>query len=396
MTEQTEQEKKANTAPPPPEKPGLRAAFNRYDSPFLQLVAPLVATRYFWLAVEEINPRNFLRKPNPAEKEGFTPWEKPSAGRYLSYNFAAFGMGLTFLSIVGLYSRNTLHDIKSLYAEAVGYELGKKKEDVTLSDVFLKSKNAAVSVTCKAYLKRTLVRIATAATFFIPWHKLRDFKDAKPKYDANANVGVGAIGAYLYWEGFMRQPSFFDAEQKMVSNRISNNSPLAHGEIPATEIESLLWLQRKHLNKSYQWPDATSEEGRQDRLVARRIADLMNQTYHDKAKTEYADFTVGKLNYLIGFGLLDKHPESMAFVELANRSADMSEVKRAAAMIHAGQPSKEVFAQFGLEEKPVPLQPVQSAGVDPPEKRPVKFTTQEQPRTYQDFAAQTSIAARTV
>lgn len=322
----------------------IKSAYNKYESPFMQLIAPLIATRYLWLAIEDINPKNFLKKPNP----GGEVWKEPGALRYASRNFAAFGMGATFLSIMSLYSKNTLHDIRSLYAEAVGYELDKKPEDVTYKDIFKNSQNKAVEVTCKAYTHRTMIRLSTAATFFVPWHKFRDFPESKPKYDANANAGVGAVGVYLMGEGLMREPSFFDVEQGLVFKAINHTDKREIGSIKAENIQTLLMLQKKHENKGYQRPTPSSEEGQCLRQLSVRVADLMNQTYGNSTKHEQANFTLGKFNFLTGFGLLDNFPESMAYVELANRSSDMKEVKAVAAAIKGGQSADQAFKKYGI------------------------------------------------
>lgn len=378
------------------QKPPIKADFKRYDSSFMQLIAPLVATRYLWLAIEDINPLNFLKKPDPKTRPDFTAFKKPNFPGYMSRNFAAFGMGATFLGIVGLYSKNTLHDIKSLYAEAVGYELGRKTEDVTLSDVFLKSHNAALEVTRGAYTRRTLARAATAATFFLPWQIFRDFKDVKPKYDANANAGVGAVGVYLCGEGFLRNPSFFDAEQNLVSSSINHTDANPNEIIQPRNIQALLLLQRKHLNKKYQWPEVTSKDGQNELVVSERIADLLNQTYNNTPRTEPANLTIGKFNYLVGFGLLDHFPESLAFVELANKSPDMVDVKKAAAAIQNGQNPQGVFQPFGIDLTPM------TKGKKSPSAHPeptdakfvalaplVKDNSHHHPKTYQDLVAQT-------
>ncbi len=82
------------------------------------------------------------------------------------------------------------------------------------------------------------------------------------------------------------------------------------------------------------------------RHLADRIAVLLNQTYNNTPKTEHANFTLGKFNYLVGFGLLDMSSASLAFVELANRSSDMKEVNAAATAIKSGQDAASVFHQL--------------------------------------------------
>ncbi len=373
----------------PAQKPQLQADHTWYNSLFTQLLAPLVATRYIWLAIEEINPFNFLGKTPPADKPNQKIWKEPSFLRYASRNFAAFGMGTTFLAIVGTYSKNTLKDIKSIYAEAVGYELGKKTEDVTLTDVFIKSNNEAIKTTCNSYLTRTLLRMTTASAFFIPWHKLRskEFQAIKPKYDVNANAGVGAIGIHIYGEGFLREPSFFDIEQKIVSSKINHKDVNPYAEIQIDDIQSLLALHRKHLDKNYVPPLGASPEGQNDVKLAKRITELFNCTYDNIPPVDNNSFTLGKLNYLVGFGLLDKFPESLAYVELANKSVNMKEVKQAATAIKDGQDPQAVFLQFGIDMHKT-MDKAQ-ASIDT-EMALEKFTKKIQPKSFMDFATRQS------
>lgn len=396
----TEEIKKAqkDDAAPVSDLP-IKAAFIRYDSPFTRLIAPLIATRYLWPAIEAINPGNFLDKGKSHIKPGF--W------RSVSLNFTALSTGATFLGIIGLYSKNTLHDIHSLYSEAVGYELGKDKKDVTLRDIFQKSDNEALKVTRHAYVTRTAARIATAAAFFVPWHRFRGLKHNRPKYEANANAGIGAVGIYLLGEGFLRQPSFFDMQQALVATAINRTNARSYGTISPQNIQGLFIAHRRHFNKNYKWPDASCREFQDERLLTERIADLMNETYNNTHNTENANFTIGKFNYLIGFGLLDKFPNSLAFVELANKSTDMRDVKSAAAAIKNGQNPQEVFQQFGIDIKTLPKYSEQHMPqysepfvTKSPQNRQVetKFTdsiAREKevplnPQTHLDFAAKTS------
>lgn len=396
------------------ERPQIKADRGWYNSIFTQLVAPLVATRYIWLAIEEINPFNMLRKYVPrlakdengervvkeehgnkyhvtvngrnATIDGKT-WKEPSFGRYVSRNFAAVGMGTTVLGIVGSYSKNTLDDIKSIYAEAVGYELGKKTADVTLADIFTRSNNEAVKITRDAYISRTAGRFATVSAFFLPWHKFRDkaLRHIQPKYSVNAEAGVGAVGVNLYAEGLLRKPSFFDLEQKIVGSKINHNDLDPYSAIQPEDIQSLIHLHRKHLNKNYKAPLIESKEGQNDIKLATRIAKLFGDTYDNVPPANTDSFTLGKLNYLIGFGLLDNFPESLAFVELANKSVDMKAVKQVAAAIKNGENSQDAFAKFGIDVQKLAARNEQHAYTSSaPEK---KFTDNIQPKTLIDFSA---------
>lgn len=353
----------------PAERPELKSDQSWYSSLFTQLLIPLVGTRYIWWTAEEINPFNFLDKKKPEfthdnkkikysadgktilNKAELTPYKEPSAWRYASRNFAAYGMGTGVLILMGMYSKNTLSDIKAVYSEAVGYELGKNSKDVTYTDVFARSKNDSIKITCNTFIKRTAGRIGTALTFFVPWEKFRSqpFKYVEPKYGTNANAGVGAVGALIYGEGFLRRPSFFDVEQKLVSTKINHKDIDPYTSFQPQDIQALLSLHRKQMDKHYKAPSVSSQEGQNDVKLATRIAELLNATYDNKPDVTTDRFTIGKFNYLIGFKLLDKAPEALAFVELANKSQRMEEVKQAASAIKGGEDVAQVFARFGVD-----------------------------------------------
>jgi hypothetical protein len=348
MVEAVEQKRLDDQKAAHNELPSIKGRFDRYNSPFLQLILSVLTTRYLWLALEDINPLNFLNKPEPSLRPGYKPWTNPGPLGYLSRNFTAIAMGATTLGVIAYYSKNTYDDIRTLYSEAVGYELGKKPEEVGWADIFLRSQNKALDVTRNAFLKRTLTRTLSGASFLLPWHMFRDHKDATPKFDANMNAGIGVMGLQLISEGFLRGPSLFDMEQQMVSMAINHENVNSHQIVEPKHIQSLLMMQRKHLNKNYDWPSFISPEGKREAVVATRIADLLNQHYGNTDKKGHVDFNMGKLNYLIGFDLLDS-PHSLAFVELANQSKDMKEVNEAAKAIRAGQDAKAVFKNYGID-----------------------------------------------
>jgi hypothetical protein len=378
------------------ELPSIKGRFDRYNSPFLQLILSVLTTRYLWLALEDINPLNFLNKPEPSLRPGYTPWTNPTPLGYLSRNFTALAMGATTLGVVAYYSKNTYDDIRTLYSEAVGYELGKKPEDVNWADIFLRSQNKALDVTRNAFLKRTLMRTASAASFLLPWHMFRDHKDAQPKFDANMNAGIGVMGLQLLGEGFLRGPSLFDMEQQMVSMAINHENVNSHQIVEPKHIQSLLMMQRKHLDKKYDWPSFSSPEGQRELVVATRLADLLNQHYGNTEKQGHVDFNMGKLNYMIGFGMLDS-PHSLAFVELANRSKDMKDVMAAANAIRDGQDAKAVFKAHGIDIDAVGKPADSRLAKDEPAAKsfsnavkPEKEKLPQTARSHQEFAARSA------
>ncbi|MDE3060090.1 MAG: hypothetical protein KGJ06_03680, partial [Pseudomonadota bacterium] len=321
----------------------MRGRFTQYMSSFLQFFGPLISLRYLGIAFEKINPLNILGKKYDAG----TPW-KPPLKEGLSRNITSLGMGAFLLTGVGLYSKRTYDDMRTLYAEAVGYELNKRPEDITWRDILFKSRNQAVQVTANAFLKRTALRAAAAGSFLVPWHWMTPKANTKPDYSANIDAGVGVAGLYMSSEGWLRSQSYFDLQQYIADTAINHSNTHIHDVIKPEQIETLLFLQRRHLNREYKWPSLHSSDAQEEIALSNRIAELMNQTYNNAPKTEPASFTIGKFNYLIGFGLLDSFPTSLGFVELANKSTDMKEVNAAAAAIQAGQDPRAVFQSFGI------------------------------------------------
>lgn len=305
----------------------IRGRFKSYNSPFLEVMVSALTMRYLWVALEAITPE-----------------------KYRKNNSAAIGIGSMLLGILAYYTKSTYADIKTVFAEAVAYERGKETTDVTLTDIFVRSENTALKVTRNAFFKRTMARVVAACTFYLPWHALRS-NHSTPNYDVNVSVGTGIIGAYLFMDGFLRTPSFFDVEQNLVDTTMNRSDGKVTDPVTPRHIQELLLLQRRQRDPRYRWPYAISPEGRNEVRLATRIANLLNQTYGNTSIDEAAQFTIGKLNYLMGFGLLDSFPASLGFVELANQHKDMHDVKVAAAAIAKGEPVSAVFARYGIDTR---------------------------------------------
>ncbi|MBY0406537.1 MAG: hypothetical protein K2Q01_02505, partial [Rickettsiales bacterium] len=99
-----------------------------------------------------------------------------------------------------------------------------------------------------------------------------------------------------------------------------------------------------------------------------------------------------KLNYLIGFGHMESYPANMAFVELANKSKDMKDVKEAAQLLKSGQDVHAVFQQYGIDTHSFAYKPEAT-----PEAGTTKFADKvprkadllsHGPKGHQDFAEQ--------
>jgi hypothetical protein len=163
------------------------------------------------------------------------------------------------------------------------------------------------------------------------------------------SAGVGILSSFLFLDSTIRKPSFFDHEQSLISKSINHEDVISSETISTQNIQTLMMVQHKHLDKNYKWPPFNSPEGKQKAVVATRIADLMNQTYNNSDRVEEANFTIGKFNFLMGFHMLDSFPESLAYVELANKSTDMKDVKKVAALVKAGHDAQSAFLEAGVD-----------------------------------------------
>jgi hypothetical protein len=84
-----------------------------------------------------------------------------------------------------------------------------------------------------------------------------------------------------------------------------------------------------------------------DQVLFSRMAQLMNETYHNTPTQEHADFTIPKLLYLLGHGVV-KAPnldENLAYIEIANKYG-IPAVKQVAGDIKNGKKLEEATRNF--------------------------------------------------
>lgn len=370
----------------------IQGRFSNYIAPYLRLILPLLTARYLVEGVERLNPLNMLKKGQPAQQ---AYWQK---------NFFALGWGALATAVTGYYTRKTYQDIKTVFAEAAGYELNKAPNEITFNDM-RQSTNPLLKTTMKALTRRTAMRFAADATLFLPWHVLSHPTEPGTKirdadaYQANSRMGTGVIASYLFMDAFTRKESLFELLQNLVDDKIQHNTNNPYDIIQTSDISSMLLIYRRGQDKSYQPPAPATQAAHDNQRVAAFIADRMNQTYGNTPREENVDLTVGKVLFLLGNGLMDKFPENMAYVELAGKGKGVEEVKQVAAAIAKGADPIATFAEHGVVlDAQGNARTVTMEQQPQPEQAPMRFTDRvQQPqshipetaRTPQDFAAQT-------
>ncbi len=386
----------------------LVGRFARYTSPFWQLVIPFLSARYLFEALDNLTDLNHtIRhwkdpvKPEARPKELlFGKWKNEGAQRWFASNILAIAFGSAVSGITGYYTFRTYQDIKKLYSEAIAYEFDKRPEDIKWDDI-KQSKNDIVKKTMAALIHRSILRFGAASTSFIPWGILnsKKYHNTNQLDNVGFKMGTGFMGLYLFTDGFNRKESLFEALQEMVDMKINHNNGDPDDMVETADIEKFLNLHKKLLDKSYHPPARTTQEAQENIELSTYIADVMNQTYNNAPRAAETNFTVGKLVYLLGHGLLEKFPESMAYAALANKSKDMKEVQAVADAIKSGTNPETAFSEHGVtmhdrktDEIPAPI----------PEQKPAarKFTDMVPQsrnrvplaaRTPQDFVLQENI-----
>ena len=300
----------------------IKGNFSEYRSGYWALTVPLLSARYIADGLNKILKPGFVNKDLPG-------WTRKLAGDKGDKGWA-MAVGVSMIGVTAYYSNQTYKDIKSQFKEPLAWEFNKDSKNVGIMDM-MRSKNTLVHETVKNFAKRTLLRFAMHLPFFTyliptPFKQqagetarqfaLRD-KLAGPKEAVNLGVGTNAM--YLASDALGRKKSFFEELQSFIDNKINHKSRI--GEmVTSADLLNLYDLQARNNKKAIPLPTMDSPEWQSSMKLFDRMADLMNQTYGNVPKREHADFTVPKLVYMLGMGVLSsEHLEhNLDFVEIAN------------------------------------------------------------------------------
>jgi hypothetical protein len=355
----------------------LVGRFSRYDSIFAKLLLPFLSVKYLAEGLHDLTNftyriQHWKEKEKERTDEGsklFGKYDNVGWRRWLNKSILALSFGTVVNLLIGLYTNRTYRDIKTLYREALGYEFDKAPQDIGVRDIW-RSQNAVIQKTRGDFLGRTLKRFGAASGFFIPWGPWfahEKYENTSKLDNIGYKMGPGVMGAYLFWDAFKRKKSFFEELQETVDTKLSRDSEGGKpGEgVTTEEILSLFLFQRKAVDKSYLRPPLDSQEWQEQTALAAHIADVTNRTYGN-TPGDNASFTIGKFEYLFGFGLLDTFPESLAYVELASQYG-MQAVKQVASAVKNGMNPETAFAEYGIS--PEHLASLSARNVSPQEQQ---------------------------
>ncbi len=260
------------------------------------------------------------------------------------------GVGSTLLT--ASYSKMVYEDIKSIFSEAVAYEIGKDANDVTFKDI-RKSDNRIVQGTVSNWYSKTLGRLATDALFFVSaFGKAEKFTDA----------ALGIKGLQALFETWKREPTMFEQITTLIHNKINPKNGLGQ-TIGVGDVFDL--YQHYHLRYSpakafTNVVDNDAQESRawiKGKVIFDRITELLNDTYAYKHATAIdpstkqpitrANFALPKFIYLLGHDLIDpqKPAQTLLLVEAAN-SVGMKAVRAIETELKRGTPVAELTQRY--------------------------------------------------
>ena len=334
----------------------IQGRFFQYTSSFWAIAIPSLMARY--IARFSIKLFHLPEKlPKLVEKNKITDSIFSFIGKFYSsealYPIVA-GSGIMW--IINKYKQTTFDDMKSVFSEAVAFDLGKDFRNVTDAEI-KNSNNAIIKTTVQKVNERNKKRIGFAALFFIPWDFIYKFctnNDFKKSGADPVDLGVGALGLYLASDVLTRKEALFEKWQRFIDIKINHVGEVGQIITPS-DLLDIYDIHMRSKNKNYIAPQHNSIQWQEQVKQVERMVDLMNQTYNNTIVKEYAELTVPKLIYLWGGGsdgvpiLNGHHEQNMAFIELANRSINMQEVREVSQAIRSGFPAQEAFAKYGID-----------------------------------------------
>ena len=277
-------------------------------------------------------------------------------------------IGLAYNAILGLasaaltldYSWIVYKDIKNMYCETVGADLGKPSDQVTFNDI-RHSENKIVKRTMHNFGWKLCERLLVDA-FFIPATWLRK--------EWAGDMVLGAKATQLFAETWKRKTTMFEDLVSFVNHKINPynglGQPIGVGEIfdlyqhysrtfsPDRAFSNV--LERSH-TESVLW--ARNEP------IFQRNTELMNQTNAYKHPTILdpktgdaviqANFTLPIFVHLLGFDLIDTHqPErTQIYIEVGNRHG-INGINGMRKMIASGTPLDDVMREYQVTFPPPP------------------------------------------
>lgn len=299
--------------------PDMKGRVNRHTSGYWALTIPALSVRY----LAEAGANVIAKSRSELAAKFRTGWleklasikDNKAAAHALDKKEATL-VGLFMMGVSSIYLYRTYQDIKGAFAESIAWETGKKPENVGLRDI-LKSDNTLVEAARRNLFKYNARRFAVNSPFFAN----RMFKDHVEAKDAIL-FGVAANSLYLMSDVLGRKETFFERLQAFVDQKVIHTEQIGD-KINAVDLINLYELHARDKNPGYRFTARMDTQEWQDRMkIFGRMADLLNETYGNQPNREKANFTLSKMIYLMGHGMVDSlHSErSCALIEVANRN----------------------------------------------------------------------------
>lgn len=245
--------------------------------------------------------------------------KKSYEGRFYDTMLGAYSLTLTTF-----YASKVYRDMRSLFDEAVAYELDKDPRDVTLGDVW-NSKNGVVKETWKNWGSRNALRYATDLIFF----------GRHAKLDINfGHFGLASKAGLIIKDIMGRRLTTFEKLTSFVDGVIKPEDGLGTS-ITSESLVDLFQSYTVHNRPDVSFQSVVgnnaSEEVRWDyaRQIFDRMAELMNQSYSYKHAVRYDEnfqplaqksFTLPAFIFMLGNDMIDPNNPNftMARIEIAS------------------------------------------------------------------------------
>lgn len=236
-------------------------------------------------------------------------------------------LGVGSLAMTFAIRKRVRNDIRNLYTEAVGYEMGKSANQVTMEDIF-NSDNTIIQSTVHNYRNKFVQRLGISTLPFmrnVPGLRSWQFGE----------MAIGLWGAMWVFDVWGRQPTNLEMLSDFVNDKLNPKFGISD-PVRTSDIINLYQRYATKFKPELAFKSVMSTdigEGHvwaQSEKIFQRIADLMNDTYSYKHTTkldtrtglpvDLAHFTVPKFIYLLGHEMINPYqPEwSMAYVQMAN------------------------------------------------------------------------------
>ena len=270
-----------------------------------------------------------------------------------------FALGLGSLWLTHSYTSLVMKDIKTLFGETVGMELGKPAEEVTNSDIN-RSQNVIVKRTLDNYKRKCWERYGADALFFTrPLLYLMKAPMVPPVGD----MMIGVKAAQALSDTWKRKTTLFEDLVTFVNNKINPRNglgqPIGQGEIfDLYQHYADTFYPDKMFQNVLTHDSADSERWNKSQPIFQRLTELINQTYaykHSATSADAApyaggaDFALPKLIHLLGNNYIDPdQPErTLTAIEIAN-TRGVSALKQMDALLAQGRTLAQVRTQFNV------------------------------------------------